>query len=58
MQYIKEITVDLSGEMYFNYVTAAQGDENSRFVKKSRFFPEASLLFHLKARSRPCVARS
>lgn len=33
MQYIKEITVDLSGEMYFNYITAVQGDENSRFVK-------------------------
>lgn len=33
MQYIKEITVDLSGEMYFSYITAVQGDENSRFVK-------------------------
>ena len=33
MQYIKEFTVDLSGEMYFNYITATQGDENSRFVK-------------------------
>ena len=33
MQYIKEITVDLSGEMYFSYITAVQGDEKSRFVK-------------------------
>ena len=33
MQYIKEFTVDLSGEMYFNYITATQGDEKSRFVK-------------------------
>ncbi len=33
MQYIKEITVDLSGEMYFSYITAVQGDENSRFAK-------------------------
>lgn len=38
MQYIKEITVDLSGEMYFNYVTAVQGDENSRFVKNHASF--------------------
>ena len=33
MEHIKEITVDLSGEMYFNYITAVQGDEKSRFVK-------------------------
>ncbi|MCD7784560.1 MAG: phage baseplate upper protein [Oscillospiraceae bacterium] len=33
MQYIKEITVDLSGEMYFSYITAVQGDEGSRYVK-------------------------
>ena len=33
MEYIKEITVDLSGEMYFNYITATQGDEKSRFAK-------------------------
>ena len=33
MEYVKEITVDLSGEMYFNYITAVQGDANSRYVK-------------------------
>lgn len=33
MQYIKEITVDLSGKMYFSYITAVQGDEGSRYVK-------------------------
>lgn len=33
MEYIKEITVDLSGEMYFSYITAIQGDKNSRFIK-------------------------
>lgn len=33
MKYIKEITVDLAGEMLFEYVTAVQGDTNSRFVK-------------------------
>lgn len=47
MEYIKEITVDLSGEMYFNYITAVQGDEKSRFVKITilsgglAFFPTA-----------------
>jgi hypothetical protein len=33
MEYIKEITVDLAGEMLFEYITAVQGDTNSRFVK-------------------------
>ena len=33
MKYIKEITVDLAGEMFFEYITAVQGDTNSRFVK-------------------------
>ena len=32
MEYIKEITVDLSGEMFFNYITATQGD-TARSVK-------------------------
>ena len=33
MKYIKEITVDLAGEMLFGYITAVQGDTNSRTVK-------------------------
>ena len=33
MEYIKEITVDLAGEMLFEYITAVQGDTNSRSVK-------------------------
>lgn len=33
MEYIKEITVELSGEMYFDYITAVQGDLKSRYVK-------------------------
>ena len=33
MEYIKEIAVDLAGEMLFEYITAVQGDNNSRFVK-------------------------
>lgn len=33
MEYIKEITVDLAGEMPFEYITAVQGDTNSRSVK-------------------------
>lgn len=32
MEYIKEITVDLSGEMFFHYITATQGD-TARAVK-------------------------
>lgn len=33
MEFIKEITVDLAGEMLFEYITAVQGDAGSRFVK-------------------------
>lgn len=33
MEHIREITVDLSGEPYFSYITAVQGDEHSRYVK-------------------------
>ena len=33
MKYTKEITVDLAGEMLFGYITAVQGDTNSRTVK-------------------------
>lgn len=33
MEFIKEITVDLAGEMLFEYITAVQGDTGSRFVK-------------------------
>lgn len=32
MEYIKEITVDLSGEMFFHYIAATQGD-TARMVK-------------------------
>ena len=33
MEYIKEITVDLAGEMLFEYITAVQGDTKSRYVR-------------------------
>ena len=33
MEYTKEISVDLSGEALFGYITATQGDANSRKVK-------------------------
>lgn len=33
MEFIKEITADLAGEMLFEYITAVQGDAGSRFVK-------------------------
>ena len=33
MEYIRDITVDFSGERLFDYITAIQGDTNSRAVK-------------------------
>ena len=33
MEYIRDITVDFSGERLFDYITAIQGDTNSRAIK-------------------------